>query len=74
MALSLRSSALALSTVLMLTACGSKSEQSAQATPDGAVLQWVAALKKDDLGALLQSEACDPGDHEFEGDEDELCG
>ncbi len=59
MALSLRSSALALSTVLMLTACGSKSEQSAQATPDGAVLQWVAALKKDDLGALLQSATTD---------------
>jgi hypothetical protein len=59
MAHSLRSSVLALSTTLLLAACGSKSEQSAQDTPDGAVMQWVAALKKDDLGALVQSATTD---------------
>jgi hypothetical protein len=59
MALSLRSSALVLSATLMLAACGSESEQSAQATPDGAVMQWVAALRKDDLGALMKSATTD---------------
>jgi len=56
MALSVRSSALALSTALLLAACGNGS---AQATPDGAVMQWVAALRKDDLGALMKSATTD---------------
>jgi hypothetical protein len=59
MSLPLRPTALLLSATLLLAACGSKSQSTAQATPDGAVMQWVAALKKDDLSALLKNATTD---------------
>lgn len=58
-----RTSALFLAAALLLASCGESSQHSdahaPASTPDAAVMQWVQALKEDDLAALVKSASTD---------------